>query len=553
MTDEKGHSVEASIEAVLGSSATATAAASPPKPVLHPSLRELNRARYEAEREVNSELGMGDSTVDAMCLQFNQLEVDHIARGSALIDEGGDDDENEEAYEDLTGEEEADQKDAEQAAAKRAAILSVLDVDAPPVAKRARTEVDTKTDKKSMPSLAVATPSKKPTTARGAKKKGANEAPMIDFDTPKAAELTQAEIDHINRNCSPPCIHNLVVSLRFNRRFDVRELAWILPGRHRQASASVTLHVHEPRFTALIFNSGQAIITGTKKSAEYELAAITLARYLSHRLNCIVTYSDMRCQNLMATVYLGYTVNIDLFQRMNVQHTTGREAFRAVKMLVDEGVVLLFADGVFVICGPKSETSAWAIRKSVIQKLARYRHLDMTRAQIEAARRKNNEKLRAERQLARLTKLIEASQTKFATTKAKKYSMITDAELKALLMLSDIQIGYCYPSDGPDTECKHHVWYCCGEDSRVIARGKLAWSKIVRLFVQNKFVPPVHKANLVAIGCPNDKKRPKQPVPMVPMPANWKPTDHERLLLENADFYEQQAHIKALEQTLKNN
>ena len=354
--------------------------------------------------------------------------------------------------------------------------------------------------------------------------------------------LTPKEIAHINRNCSEPVTHNVVVTIRIDRRFDVHQLAWPLYGQHNldKFSAPVCIKMKHPHSAALIFSSGECIITGTKSINAAAMAAIQLVKFMSANTGVPVDYSDLRVRNRMATVYLGYTINQPWLLAENPDVGYNEDSFKALKITRAYGTVLLFPTGSFVITGPTTPERAMALRDEIIPFLARYKVLDATRKEQEESKRRVERMATDLKNMERLVKGVEATRRRAHAQKPKMYSRVSEAALPKYRGLIDIQQGYCFAPSAKKPYCQHHIWVRYpGSPESGLPLGKMAMPLIKQLYAQNGFHFPPHRKT-IAKGSPAAKKRPRQHDPPAKPIIGWQPPDglyimpHHREVLPSA-------------------
>lgn len=352
---------------------------------------------------------------------------------------------------------------------------------------------------------------------------GTTSTPSEIQELRKTPQLTPEEIAYTNRNCSDPVTHNVVVTIRINRRFDVHQLAWRLYGHHNldKFSAPVCVKIKEPHSAALIFSSGECIITGTKSINAAALAAIRLVNLISSNTGVPVEYSDLQVRNRMATVYLGYTINKDWLLSENPDVIFNESSFKALKIKRDFGTVLLFPTGSFVITGPTTPEKTMMLRNEIIPFLARYKVVEATRKQQEENKRQAESLAAAAKELDRFAKAVDATRRRARIQKPKMYSHVSEAALPKYRGLVDIQQGYCFRPSVKKPYCQHHVWVRYPESPpEGVTLGKMALPMIKQLYAQNGFHFPPHRKT-EAKGSPAAKKRPRPNDPPAKPIQGW--------------------------------
>lgn len=87
-------------------------------------------------------------------------------------------------------------------------------------------------------------------------------------------------------NTPPATVHNVVSTslvMGKNMPIDLHRLSVFLPcsNYNRKRFAAITIRVHDPLFTSLLFTSGKLVTTGLKSWYECLLASLSMARIIN--------------------------------------------------------------------------------------------------------------------------------------------------------------------------------------------------------------------------------------------------------------------------------
>ena len=169
-----------------------------------------------------------------------------------------------------------------------------------------------------------------------------------------------------------PVIHNVVSTAMIEsssiplRLEDIREM---IPGTcyDKKRFAAMTIRLHNPVCTVLLFSSGRMVVTGGKCWHESVCACIALRRLLQQRL----VGSDFRVrqcciENIVAHVELnpgkGGRLDLDaMYAQLNVHCTYNKRMFPGLifRPTASPVVFLCFHSGKIVITGGKSTTDVY--------------------------------------------------------------------------------------------------------------------------------------------------------------------------------------------------
>lgn len=262
-----------------------------------------------------------------------------------------------------------------------------------------------------------------------------------------AAPLSHAKIAHMNRNVSAALIHNVVAKASFNHLFSVADLAMRLHGLHnrRKFSAPVCLGMKNPRVTALVFSTGTVLVVGAKSVDIARLAIYRLADYIARQTGVVVRPSGLAINNIMATVYLGYRIDLKRVctQLKQANGDFPKIVFGAAKIYVKYGVVMLFSSGKFVVCGPRNTDQLTHIREELMPQLAQFHDGDVDLEQQRREQQEAKELERRESERRRLENDILKIRKKIETGKRRIRHRYPSSSVGHIVDVEEIQMAPC--------------------------------------------------------------------------------------------------------------
>lgn len=165
-----------------------------------------------------------------------------------------------------------------------------------------------------------------------------------------------------------PQIHNIVSTAQIknsrNVSLDLDKICEILPASSydRKKFAAMTIRLHDPNCTILLFSSGKLVVTGGKNWYESILSCLFLRNFLQE--NIVGNIFFLRCcevQNIVAHVEIiqdkRYFLNIDaMYAELNLQCTFQKQMFPGLifRPQASPVVLLCFYSGKIVITGGRS-------------------------------------------------------------------------------------------------------------------------------------------------------------------------------------------------------
>lgn len=169
----------------------------------------------------------------------------------------------------------------------------------------------------------------------------------------------------VEKDTPTPICHNIVSTSQIECSagwIDLQRVALLLPNSRydRKRFAAITIRIHDPTCTGLLFSSGKLVITGSVSMYACILAAHTISQLLRESdgtqefkiISCVV-------QNIVAhaEVPSGLRVDVDAFYRAYCEYATYQKnvfpglVFRPPHSPI---VLLIFASGKIVCTGGKS-------------------------------------------------------------------------------------------------------------------------------------------------------------------------------------------------------
>ena len=119
--------------------------------------------------------------------------------------------------------------------------------------------------------------------------------------------------------------------------------------------AAVIMRIREPKATALIFNSGKMVCTGSKSEQQANTAARKFARILQ-KLNFAVTFKEFKVQNMVGSCDVRFPIRLEgLASSHSIFCSYEPELFPGLiyRMQVPKIVLLIFVSGKVVLTGAK--------------------------------------------------------------------------------------------------------------------------------------------------------------------------------------------------------
>jgi TATA-box binding protein (TBP) (component of TFIID and TFIIIB) len=165
-------------------------------------------------------------------------------------------------------------------------------------------------------------------------------------------------------------VYNTVFTVKFvdangqRRVFDLEKTAELMHGRYKRKGfpAASFRHLY-PFFTFSLFRKGKGVFTGLNCQEEAVLASIIFATELGIRTNQEIRVQDFKCENIVGSLALGHSVNLETLHRSlqmstRLTHEYVPDTFPGLQMWIpvqqSEVVVIVFDSGALVIAGAKT-------------------------------------------------------------------------------------------------------------------------------------------------------------------------------------------------------
>jgi len=182
-----------------------------------------------------------------------------------------------------------------------------------------------------------------------------------------AAPAQAASADAEDADAAPQSsVHNLVGTAMIEKRFrvlDLRTISRLLPNcvYDQQKFAAITIRIHRPSCTVLLFTSGKMVLTGCRSYLQCVLAAHEVVRLLrSASPGHFFRLRNVKIQNIVGNVDLRLGARVLHLERFHADHsifsTYQRNMFPGLIFRPDGSpvVLLIFSSGKIVITGGKS-------------------------------------------------------------------------------------------------------------------------------------------------------------------------------------------------------
>jgi len=165
-------------------------------------------------------------------------------------------------------------------------------------------------------------------------------------------------------------VYNTVFTVKFvnaqgqRQIFDLEKTAEIMHGRFKNKGfpAASFRHLY-PFCTFSVFRRGKGVFTGLNCPEEAVMLSILFACQLGRRLNQEIRVQDFKCENIVGSLVLGQSVDLDALERSmqmstRLEHRYEPDTFPGLQMWipVDRStvVVIVFDSGALVIAGAKT-------------------------------------------------------------------------------------------------------------------------------------------------------------------------------------------------------
>lgn len=156
----------------------------------------------------------------------------------------------------------------------------------------------------------------------------------------------------------PFVLQNVVSTVNLSCNLDLKSIA--LKSRNSEYNpkrfAAVIMKIRDPKATALIFNSGKMVCTGTKSVIQSKTAAKKFAKIIE-KVGFPVKFKEFKIQNIVASCAMGFPIRLEGLQiaHKNFSHYEP-EIFPGLvyRMIEPKVVLLIFVTGKVVFTGAKT-------------------------------------------------------------------------------------------------------------------------------------------------------------------------------------------------------
>ena len=192
-------------------------------------------------------------------------------------------------------------------------------------------------------------------------------------------------------DCPQASVHNLVGTAMIQKKIqspDLLSISRLFPNcsYDKQKFAAITIRIHSPACTVLLFTSGKMVLTGCRSYMQCVLAAHEVVRLLRHGVpGVFLRLRNVTIQNIVGNVDLMLkNASMDL-ERFHTDHnifsTYQKNMFPGLIFRPDNSpvVLLVFLSGKIVITGGKSTSDVnggWTLLWPIVQQYIK--HHDLT-------------------------------------------------------------------------------------------------------------------------------------------------------------------------------
>lgn len=180
-------------------------------------------------------------------------------------------------------------------------------------------------------------------------------------------------------HAGPPLpLQNVVATVNLNcKDLDLKYIA--LHARNAEYNpkrfAAVIMRIREPKSTALIFNSGKMVCTGSKSEQQAYTAARKFARILQ-KLNFDVSFKEFKVQNMVGSCDVKFPIRLEgLASSHTVFCSYEPELFPGLiyRMQDPKIVLLIFVSGKVVLTGAKKRDEIYRAFENIYPVLQQFR------------------------------------------------------------------------------------------------------------------------------------------------------------------------------------
>jgi transcription initiation factor TFIID TATA-box-binding protein len=154
-------------------------------------------------------------------------------------------------------------------------------------------------------------------------------------------------------------IQNVVATASLGQNFDLHSIVRVIPGVEYRPEQfpGLVYRLKKPKTATLIFSSGKMVCTGAKSERQCKKAVMKVLEDLKKSGIVITGKPDIKIQNIVASVGLGGTIDLEKTTYSLERTMYEPEQFPGLiyRMNDPKVVILLFTSGNLVITGAKKE------------------------------------------------------------------------------------------------------------------------------------------------------------------------------------------------------
>ena len=192
--------------------------------------------------------------------------------------------------------------------------------------------------------------------------------------------------DTTQDECPVADVHNLVGTGMIDKSIpslDLQNISRLLPNCNydKQKFAAITIRIHQPACTVLLFTSGKMVVTGCRSLMQCVLAAHEVVRLLRRGLPGVyLRLRNVKTQNIVGNVDLklqNEVMDLDQMHKdYNIYSTYQKNMFPGLIFRPDHSpvVLLVFLSGKIVITGGKSTrdvNDGWQLLWPIVRQYVR--------------------------------------------------------------------------------------------------------------------------------------------------------------------------------------
>ncbi|KAL7721831.1 TATA-box-binding protein 1 [Entamoeba marina] len=184
-----------------------------------------------------------------------------------------------------------------------------------------------------------------------------------------------------NPNETLPEIVNVVSTFQLNTQLDLRKI--VQKARNAEYNpkrfAGAIMRISSPKSTALIFQTGKIVCTGTRSIEDSKIAAKKYARIIK-KIGYTIRFSNFNVQNIVGSCDVKFQIALRNLVDTNLELCQYEpEVFPGLvyRMVVPKVTLLVFSTGKVVLTGAKDEESLNTAYKNIYPTLLLNKKEDM--------------------------------------------------------------------------------------------------------------------------------------------------------------------------------